>query len=84
VNLNSNHAKLRAAAAGIDGSVDYAEIRKRMGPEMHDFVLKDSKVPDAVIDGVGKFIDLKKYLAHAVETGAREAAKKAAEILKAS
>lgn len=84
VTLNSNHAKLRAAAAGIEGSVDYAEIRKRMGPEMHDFVLKDSKVPDAVIDGVGKFIDLKKYLAHAVETGAREAAKKAAAVLKGS
>ena len=58
VTLNSNHAKLRAAAAGIEGNIDYAEIRKRMGPEMHDFVLKDSKVPDAVIDGVGKFIDL--------------------------
>ena len=84
VTLNSNHAKLRAAAAGIEGNIDYAEIRKRMGPEMHDFVLKDSKVPDAVIDGVGKFIDLKKYLGHAVESGAREAAKKAAGVLKTS
>jgi len=84
VTLNSNHAKLRAAAAGIEGNIDYAEIRKRMGPEMHDFVLKDSKVPDAVIDGVGKFIDLKKYLGHAVETGAREAVKKAADVLKTS
>ncbi len=84
VNLGVNHSKLRAAAAGIEGNVDYAEIRKRMAPEMHDFVLKDSKVPDAVIDGVGKFIDLKKYLAHAVEAGAREATKKAAEVLKAS
>lgn len=82
--LSSNHAKLRAAAAGIEGSVDYAEIRKRMAPEMHDFVLKDSKVPDAVIDGVGKFIDIKKYLGHAAEAGAREGAKKAAEVLKNS
>ena len=84
VALGVSHAKLRAAAAGIEGSVDYAEIRKRMGPEMHDFVLKDSKVPDAVIDGVGKFIDIKKYLGHAAEAGAREAARKAAEVLKAS
>ncbi len=84
VSLGVNHSKLRAAAAGVEGSVDYAEIRKRLGPEMHEFVLKDSKVPDAVIDGVGKFIDLKKYLAHAVEAGAREATKKAAEVLKAS
>jgi len=84
VALGVNHAKLRAAAAGIEGSLDYAEIRKRMGPEMHEFVLKDSKVPDSVIDGVGKFIDIKKYLAHSVEAGAREAAKKAAEVLKRS
>ncbi|TFH34784.1 MAG: hypothetical protein E4G93_04765 [Dehalococcoidia bacterium] len=84
VALGVSHAKLRAAAAGIEGSVDYAEIRKRMGPEMHDFVLKDSKVPDAVIDGVGKFIDIKKYLGQAVESGAREGTKKAAEVLKAS
>jgi hypothetical protein len=79
--LGVDHTKLRAAAAGIERSVDCAEIRKRMGPEMHDFVLQDSKVPDAVIDGVGKFIDIKKYLAHAVECGAREGAKKAAEVL---
>jgi chromosome segregation ATPase len=84
VSLSSDHAKLRAAAAGIEGSVDYADIRKRMGPEMHDFVLKDSKVPDAVIDGVGKFIDIKKYLGHAAEAGAREGAKRAAEVLKNS
>ena len=81
VSLSSDHAKLRAAAAGIEGSVDYAEIRKRMAPEMHEFVLKDSKVPDAVIDGVGKFIDIKKYLGHAAEAGAREGARKAAEVL---
>ena len=84
VALGVSHAKLRAAAAGIEGSVDYTEIRKRMGPEMHDFVLKDSKVPDAVIDGVGKFIDIKKYLGQAVESGAREGARKAAEVLKSS
>lgn len=84
VALGVNHAKLRAASAGIEGSIDFAEIRQRMGPEMHDFVLKDSKVPDSVIDGVGKFIDIKKYLAHAVEAGAREAVRKAAEVLKRS
>ncbi len=84
VSLGSDHAKLRAAAAGIESSVNCAEIRKRMGPEMHEFVLKDSKVPDAVIDGVGKFIDIKKYLGHAAEAGAREATRKAAEVLKIS
>lgn len=42
-----------------------------MGPELHTFVLKDPRVPGAVIDGVGKFIDFKKYLGIAAETGAR-------------
>jgi len=34
-----------------------------------------------VIDGVGKFIDFKKYLGVAVERGAKEASKYAEEIL---
>jgi DNA repair exonuclease SbcCD ATPase subunit len=81
--LTADQQKLRAAAAGLESSIPYEEIRKRLGPEMHAFVLQDSKVPDAVIDGVGKFIDFKKYLGHAVDTGAREAGKKAVELLSA-
>jgi len=81
--LTADQQKLRAAAAGLESSIPYEEIRKRLGPEMHAFVLKDSKVPDAVIDGVGKFIDFKKYLGHAVDTGAREAGKRAVELLAA-
>jgi len=38
-------------------------------------------VPDAVIEGVGKFIDFKKYLGMAVERGAKEAYKQAEEVL---
>ncbi len=82
--LTADQQKLRAAAAGLESSIPFDEIRKRLGPEMHTFVLKDSKVPDAVIDGVGKFLDFKKYLSHAIETGAREAGKKAVELLAAS
>ena len=82
--LTADQQKLRAAAAGLESSIPFDEIRKRLGPEMHTFVLKDSKVPDSVIDGVGKFLDFKKYLSHAVETGAREAGKKAVELLAAS
>ncbi|TFH34138.1 MAG: hypothetical protein E4G93_05825 [Dehalococcoidia bacterium] len=75
--LSVRHEKLRAAVASLDSSMDFAELRKRMGPEMHKFVLDDSKVPDAVIDGVGKFLDFRKYLGHAAEAGAREAVKQA-------
>ena len=75
--LSVRHEKLRAAASSLDTSVDFSELRKRMGLEMHKFVLDDSKVPDAVIDGVGKFIDIKKYMGHAAESGARDAVKQA-------
>ena len=44
-----------------------------MGAELHDFILQDSKVPDMVIDGVGKFIDFKKYLGMAAVRGAETA-----------
>jgi len=73
--LTSDHDRLRAAATGLEQTLNFDELRKRMGAEMHRFVLDDSKVPDAVIDGVGKFIDFKKYLGHAAESGARDAVK---------
>jgi len=73
--LTSDHDRLRAAATGLEQTMNFDELRKRMGAEMHRFVLDDSKVPDAVIDGVGKFIDFKKYLGHAAESGARDAVK---------
>ncbi len=75
--LSGDHERLKAAGAGLETSIDFESIRKRMGIEMHTFVLGDSKVPDAVIDGVGKFIDFKRYLGLAAEAGAREAAKEA-------
>ncbi|MCL0057831.1 hypothetical protein M1N05_02035 [Dehalococcoidales bacterium] len=53
-----------------------------MGEELYSFLLKDSKVPDIVIDGVGKFIDFRKYLGMAAEKGAEEASKHAEEILR--
>jgi hypothetical protein len=77
VALSAAHQKLKTAGAGLENSLDFDGIRKRLGADMHAFVLKDSKVPDAVIDGVGKFIDFKRYLGLAAESGAREAAKEA-------
>ncbi len=82
--LSGNHERLKAASAGLETSIDFDEIRKRNGTEMHTFVLEDSKVPDAVIDGVGKFIDFKRYLGVAAEAGARDAVKKAVANLSAT
>ncbi len=75
--LSGNHDRLRTAGDSLENSVTFEEIRKRVGVEMHTFVLNDSKVPDAVIDGVGKFIDFKRYFGLAAESGAREAVKQA-------
>jgi uncharacterized phage infection (PIP) family protein YhgE len=73
--------RLRSAAATLGETITYDELKERLGKELHTFLLKDSKVPGAVIDGVGKFIDFKKYLAMAVERGAMEATKQAQDIL---
>lgn len=49
------------------------EMSEQMVVELNEFLLKDSKVPKMVMEGVGKFIDFKKYLGLAVEKGAKEA-----------
>ena len=73
--------QLKTAVAMLAGAIPCEQIGKESGKELYAFLLKDSKVPDAVIDGVGKFIDFKKYLGMAAERGAKEASKHAEEIL---
>ena len=53
------------------------EIGQKLCDELYDFILRDSKVPDAVIKGVGQFIDFRKYLRLAADKGAEEAIKQA-------
>ena len=79
--LTRDYDQLKAAITRVAGAIPYEEIRKKLGEELYAFLLKDSKVPDMVIDGVGKFIDFKKYLGIAVERGGKEAYKHAEEIL---
>ncbi len=79
--LREDYNQLKTAIATLAEAIPYEEIRKQLGKELYTFVLKDSKVPDAVIEGVGKFIDFKKYLGMAVERGAKEAYKQAEEVL---
>ena len=79
--LEKEHGKLKTASATVSQAVPYEEISKNLAEEMHAFLLKDSKVPGAVIEGVGKFINFEKYLGIAADRGAREACKHAEKIL---
>ncbi|HUV44319.1 MAG TPA: hypothetical protein VMW13_05765 [Dehalococcoidales bacterium] len=74
-------AQFKTATETLDAAIPYEEMRDRLGEELYAFILKDSRVPDAVVEGVGKFIDFKKYLAMAVERGARETQKRTEEVL---
>lgn len=53
---------------------------KYLKDNLYAFILDDSKVPDRVIGGVGKFIDFKKYLGMAVHKGAGEVHERIKEI----
>jgi hypothetical protein len=74
--LRSDGEQLKSAMNTVDEAIPYDEIKNSLAAELHTFLLKDSKVPGMVIDGVGKFIDLKKYLGMAAERGAREASQR--------
>ncbi len=80
--LRDDYNQLKTAITTLAGEIPYEEISKKLGEELYSFLLKDSKVPDMVIEGVGKFIDFKKYLGVAVERGAKEAYKHVEEILR--
>ncbi|UCC17550.1 MAG: hypothetical protein JSU58_03100 [Dehalococcoidales bacterium] len=71
--LKEDYAKLQTAVEKLQESLSLEELGEKLGVELHDFILQDSKVPDMVIDGVGKFIDFKKYLAMAAVRGAETA-----------
>lgn len=82
--LREDHNRLKTAVAALSEAVHSEEIGKKLGDELHAFLLKDSKVPKMVIDGVGKFIDFTKYLGMAAKKGAEEATKQAEETLRQS
>jgi len=76
------HDKLTAASTSVSQAIPYEEIRDQLGEELHTFVVKDSKVPGMVLDGVERFINFRKYLGMAAVKGAQEAIKHAERILK--
>ena len=80
--LREDYNQLKTAITTLAGEIPYEEIGEKLGEELYGFLLKDSKVPDMVIEGVGKFIDFKKYLGVAAKRGAKEAYKHVEEIIR--
>ena len=79
--LREDHEQLKKAMTTLAGAIPDEEIGKKLRDELYGFILEDSKVPDTVIGGVGKFIDFKKYLGVAAERGAKEVCKRIEGIL---
>lgn len=71
--FKEDYNKLSSAATTLSEVISYEEIGEKLGNELYSFVLKDSKIPDAVIKGVGQFIDFKKYLVYAATKGSEKA-----------
>jgi chromosome segregation ATPase len=70
--LKTDYNELKTAISTLAEAVPSEEMEKRLGDDLYTFLLKDSKVPAAVLKGVGQFIDFKKYLGLAVGSGAKE------------
>jgi hypothetical protein len=70
--LRKEYNELKTAIRNLSESIPSEEMSKRLGEDMYSFLLKDSKVPDAVLKGVGQFIDFKKYLGLAIDNGIKE------------
>jgi len=80
--LREDYSHLKIAITTLAEVIPHEEIGEKLGEELHGFILKDSKVPDMVIEGVGKFIDLRKYLGMAAKQGAELAGKHAEQTLR--
>lgn len=80
--LKEVHNGLNTAVDTLATTIPHKEIGEGLGEELYAYVLKDSKVPHAVIDGVGKFIDFRKYLRIAAARGAEEATRQSEQTLR--
>ncbi len=77
----ADYARLKKAAETLNEAVSLDELGEKLGRELYDFILHDSKVPDMVIEGVGKFFDFQKYFSAAAVKGAEATLKSAGERL---
>jgi len=80
--LREDYNRLKTAVTTLATAIPHEEIGNKLGEELYSFLLKDSKVPHMVIDGVGKFIDFRKYLGLAAAKGAEEATKRSEQTLR--
>lgn len=78
------YRKLESAATTLAANTPHQEIGDGLGEELYDQLLKDSKVPHTVIDGVSKFIDIRKHLRIAAARGAEEAISRSEHTLRQS
>jgi hypothetical protein len=69
---NEIYETLLADLRALANRVPSRDIGESLGSELRDFLLDDSKVPHMVLEGIGKFIDFKKYLSLAADRGASD------------
>ena len=79
--LRNDYNELKMAIATLAETVPGEETGKKQSEDLYSFILKDSKVPSAVLKGVDQFIDFKKYLAMSVENGVKEVCTRLEKIL---
>ena len=79
--LTKDYNELKTAIKTLAETVPSEEIGKKLSGDLYEFLLEDSKVPDMVIDGVGKFINFKKHLGESVERGVKEVCTRVEQIL---
>jgi len=89
--LATELARLNGVQNGVTVAVDmlgttipHADIGEGLDEEVYAYLLKDSKVPHTVIDGIGKFIDFRKYLRVAATRGSEEATKRSEQTLRSA
>jgi len=70
--FRKDYKELKMAITTLAEDIPNEEMGKKMSEDQYSFLLKDSKVPSAVLKGVGQFIDFKKYLGLGVDSGAKE------------
>jgi predicted nucleic acid-binding Zn-ribbon protein len=79
--LREDYKQIKTAIESLAEIIASEGFGEHLRDELYDFLLQDSKVPHMVIDGVGKFIDFRKYLGIAIKRGADEASGHAKQIL---
>ena len=80
--LNGVRDGVDTALTALVAEVPHKEIGDALGADVYAYLLKDSRVPHTVIDGVGKFIDFRKYLKLAAARGAEEATRQSEQTVR--